>query len=377
MTGAMSSSPVLHVLDDTCDASTLQAVGALRARLGKADLHPLCGIHGEAARRQGEYLNEPVAAAPLRLGGWFHFAPRIGALATQSGARVIHAWGASALAAAAALPGAVQRVVTVIDPADARSVARVLLAATTQVTVVAATQVIRARLLAAGVAPQRVVVIRGPADFKAVNTAQNSELRASVAPGDGPVVLMHGPASRDGGQYYGLWAVAIVRQIHRNLRVILPYSSHETKRLLRFVRSIGVEAMVIVPDRKLTWPQLAACADVFLAPAREEICVEPLASAMAARLVIVGSAVRSIAEMIADRSNGLLVKRADPKLLAARLLTALEDSALARTVTETARAQAYEVFSLRQYADNYETLYDNLRAGRLPGEGISDSAMVA
>ncbi len=377
MTRSMSSSPVLHVLDGTCDASTLQAVGALRARLGGADLHPLCGIHGEAARRQGEFLNEPVAAAPLRLGRWFHYAARLNHLASRCGAGLVHAWGQSALAAAAAIPGAVPRVVTVLDPAQTRDFARVMLAAPTQVAVVAATQVIRTRLLTAGVAPQHVVVIRGPADFKAVNAAQNSELRASVAPGDGPVVLMHGPASRGGGQYYGLWAAAIVRQIHRNLRVILPYESHETKRLLRFVRSIGVEAMVIAPDRRLTWPQLAACADVFLAPAREEICVEPLASAMAARLVIVGSAVRSIAEMIADRSNGLLVKRADPKLLSAQLLTAIEDTALARTVTDTARAQAYEVFSLRQYADNYEKLYDNVRSGRLPGEGISDSAMVA
>jgi len=373
----MSTPPVLHVLDDTCDVTTLQAVGALRARLGGADLHPLCCIHGESARRQAEYLNEPVAATPLRLGRWFHYAPRLNQLASRCGAGIVHAWGESALAAAAAIPGAGPRVVTVLDPAEARSVARVVLAAPTQVVVAAATQVIRSRLLTAGVAPTRVVVNRGPADFKAVNAAQNSELRASIAPGDGPVVLMHGPASRDGGQYYGLWAAAIVRQIHRNLRVILPYESHETKRLLRFVRSIGVEAMVIVPGDRLTWPQLAACADVFLAPARGEVCVEPLASAMAARLVIVGSAVRSIAEMIADRSNGLLVKRAEPKLLAARLLTAIEDSALARTVTDTARAQAYEVFSLRQYADNYERLYDNLRSGRPPGDGINDSAMVA
>lgn len=368
---------VLHVLDGRCDESTLQTLASLRARLGGAALHPMCGIDGVAAQWQAEFLNEPVAAAPLRLGGWFHYAPRLNRLVSQCGAGVIHAWGASALAAAVALPGALPRVVTVLDPAEAQRVARVVLAAPTQVAVVAATQVIRSRLLTAGVAPQRVVVIRGPADFKAVNASQNSGLRASIAPGDGPVVLMHGPASRDGGQYYGLWAAAIIRQIHRNLRVILPYSSHETRRLLRFVRSIGIQEMVIIPDRRQTWPQLAACADIFLAPAREEICVEPLASAMAARLVIVGSAVRSIAEMIADRSNGLLVKRSDPKLLAARLLTAIEDHSLARTVTDTARAQAYEVFSLRQYADHCERLYDNLRSGREPGDGIIDSAMVA
>lgn len=355
----------------------MQTLAALRARLGGPASHPLCGIDGAAARWQAEFLGESVVAAPLRLGGWFHYAPRLNRLVSQCGAGVIHAWGASALAAAAALPGAVPRIVTVLDPAEAQRVARVVLAAPTQVAVVAATQVIRTRVLMAGVAPQRTVVIRGPADFRAINAAQNSDLRAAVAPGDGPVVLMHGPASRDGGQYYGLWAAAIIRQIHRNLRVILPYSSRETRRLLRFVRSIGVEAMVIVPDRRLTWPQLAACADVFLVPAQDEVCVEPLASAMAARLVIVGSAVRSIAEMIADRSNGLLVKRADPKLLAARLLTAIEDAALARTVTDTARAQAYEVFSLRRHADGYERLYDNLRTGRTPGEGITDSAMVA
>ena len=80
---------------------------------------------------------------------------------------------------------------------------------------------------------------------------------------------------------------------------------------------------------------------------------------------------------IADRSNGLLCKNADAKLLASRILTALEDKALRDRLTETARGQAYEVFGIRAFVDNYQQLYANVLDGRKAGQDVSDTAMVA
>jgi glycosyltransferase involved in cell wall biosynthesis len=235
----------------------------------------------------------------------------------------------------------------------------------------------RARLVAAGLSPGRVAVIRGAVDFAQINQTRRSDVRQRLVGSAGPVALMHGPPTRAGGQFFGLWAAAIVSQVRPDLRVILPYASQESRRLRRFVRAIGMPDLLVVPDPDETWPHLLGAADVFVCPAVGEINTEPLAWAMAAGVPIVGSAVRSVAELIADRHNGLLSKPAVPRLLAGRWLAAIEDGDLVRRITDVARGQAFEVFGLRNFCDHYARLYENLLAGRDVGDGIRDTAMVA
>ncbi len=223
----------------------------------------------------------------------------------------------------------------------------------------------------------RIVVIRGPADFAAINQMRQRNLRSEIVGEDGPVLLLSGPASREGGQFMGLWAAAIVAQVYPRLRVIAPYDSKERRRLVRFVEQIQMASMLICPDDRLTWPELVTCADAFVTPAVKETCTEPLSVAMAGGLVVVGSAVRSVAEIVADRHNGLLCKPGKPKLLAARILTALEDAALIKQVTDTARGQAYDVFSVRAFVENYLHVYENLVGGKPLDQSVSDRAMIA
>ena len=192
-----------------------------------------------------------------------------------------------------------------------------------------------------------------------------------------PVILLSGPASRGGGQYFGIWAVAIVRQIHKRVKVILPYEGRESDRLRRFVRQIGMADMLIAPGHDLTWAQLVSCANLFLAPATDEICIEPIAWAMAAGLPVVGTAVRTICELLADKHNGLLCRPGQPKALAGRILMALEETSLARRTADVGRAQAYEVFGIRAFADHYLRAYENARDGVNLDAGIVDTAMVA
>jgi hypothetical protein len=61
--------------------------------------------------------------------------------------------------------------------------------------------------------------------------------------------------------------------------------------------------------------------------------------------------------------------------MAAKIAALLEDSVALAKVRETARAQAFEVFSVRRYADQCARLYDNLLAGRAVSDGIADAAM--
>ena len=127
---------------------------------------------------------------------------------------------------------------------------------------------------------------------------------------------------------------------------------------------------------------------------------------MASQTLVIGSAVHAVAELISSNLNGLLFKQTPGKSMAPgvsqRLGQALfgregsplversaevdpppiggsapADRALRAKLTETARGHAYEVFGLRRCVDQHVRLYENVIRGVSPGEGITDSAVVA
>lgn len=228
-----------------------------------------------------------------------------------------------------------------------------------------------------GVRPERIVVVRGPVDFAAINAARRAGARrAFISDKEGPLILTSGPASRGGGQFQVAWAAAILQQIHPHARFITPFDSPERDRARRLLDAAKTGAMWVEAPAEWGWAELVAAADVFVDAADASGPTEPIAWAMAAGAPIVGTAIRSITELIADHHNGLLVRDNAPRGLAAAMLTLLEDVDLRRTLTETARGQAYEVFSARAYADNMARVYENAAERRSPGEGVRDMAMV-
>ncbi len=368
---------ILHVIDGVSDETALQSLETLRARLTGDDIrHTFFSIATEPRSRAANWIHAPIALAPRLLPTQFlnySSALRSGA----ETASIIHAWGIeAAVMARATMPNA-PLVLSVFDPARTTEVARWMRSFAIGATIIAGSQLIQSQLLASGVPPEQIVVVRGAVDFAAINTARRENIRSSVVGHRKPVILLAGPPSRGAGQEVGIWASAIIQHLHRDLTVLLPYDSRESLRMLRWACTLPAPKMVVKPDARFSWAQLVTCADVFLQPAQIEVCIEPLAYAMAGGLPIVATAIRSIAEMIADRHNGLLVKNDAPRLVASRLLTALEDTAQARQVAETARGQAFKVFGLRDFADNHRQVYENLIANRPASDGVRDTAMVA
>ncbi|MBN2560739.1 MAG: glycosyltransferase family 4 protein [Phycisphaerae bacterium] len=368
---------VLHVIDASCDETGLQVLRVLRARWpGDGCRHAVCSIDGLAAERTAYHWGEDILRAQRRL-RMLNWAPQLPAIASRTKARLLHAWGIEAAAACSTLLPDLPLILTLLNPGATRNAARWLRSFPTDATVVAGNQATRRRLIGAGMAPERVVVVRGPVDFGAINLARRQNIRQSVVGEAKPVILLQGPASQEGGQYYGIWAGAVLKQVHGDLRVVMPYDSHEGRRLERFARSTRIRNLLTVPDARLTWPQLVTCADVFVVPAVDDVCTEPIAMAMAAGLVVVGSAVRSVAELIANERSGLLCKAGEPRAMAGLILKAIEDDDLRRRLAETARARVYEACGMRAFVDDYARLYENVLSGRMPGDGVRDTAAVA
>lgn len=368
---------VLHILDAACGETQLHRLLALHDALpDRQSAHSLLSLDGPAANRAARFLGFAVPALPRRLPP-LKWAPGLRTSVDNAALAILHAWGVEAAGVCASQLPDLPLVLTLLRPEVLPHAARWIRSFPTDATVIVDSQTARAALIASGIVPERVVVIRFPADFAAINQARSQDLRRDVVGDASPVLLMPGPPSRAGGQYFGLWAAAIVKQIHRRLRVLMPYDSPESRRLGRFVRQIGMPDLLAVPNARLTYPQLAACADLFLVPAAEETCVDPIAVALAAGLPVVGAAVRSVAELIADHQTGLLCKPRQPRRLAARILTAIEDHGLRRRLADAARAHAYESLSPHAFIENHERLYDNILRGRLPADGIRDPLIAA
>lgn len=370
---------ILHVIDRTCDETQAQVLDALCAHSGKGGIeHCVCSIDGPMRQRLSRHVSARIEHAEARgIGAMRWWSPMLPSVAAKCRAELLHCWGVEAAASCSTRLPELPLVLTLLNPDDGRDAAAWLRSFPTDATVVTGTQTAAARLIGAGVKRERVAVIRGGVDFGAINQARDAGIRGQVVGDADPVLLVGGPPSESGGQYYGVWAAAVMLQVFPKLRIVMPYASRESLRLERFGEAVKMSGMIVVPDPSLTWPQLVACADVFLAPAVDEIATEPLAIAMAAGLPIVAAAVRSVAELIADGQNGLLYRPDQPRKIAQRVLKAIGDVELRRKLGGTAKAQAFEVFGLRAFRDNYARLYENVLAGRYPADGVPDSMQAA
>ncbi len=158
--------------------------------------------------------------------------------------------------------------------------------------------------------------------------------------GHRPILLCPGPPSREGGQYYAVWAAALLQQLHPNVRLIVPGHSTERARLERFVRSFRLpDILVCPPDGWATEPFLAV-ADVFVVPAIRETPVDSIHHAMTAGVPVVACDLPGIRRFVEDGVSGLLVPAGKPARLAGAILRLIEDQALRRQIVTSALAHA-------------------------------------
>lgn len=369
---------LLHVVDAGADEFRLQSLRVLLDRLPADEFSQrVAATDGRAALRARDVLGREILRAERRLWIGSSSGPRLRAICREHGVDVIHAWGLEALAACSSATEGRQAVASGIPLRDTERAARWLRQMSVRPAVIASGQVGRARLLQSGVEPGCVAVVRGAVDFGLINRARERDVRGAMGRPAGPVVLLSGPVRRGDGSYETVWACAMLQRLFAGIRVVMPYGGSEAERLARLARASLTPMVPVMPGERYRWPELLTGADMLIvAPDGEAEC-EPIAWAMAAGVPVIGAARRSIAELIADRSNGLLCRTNTPRALASAILRLHEDAALRRKIVEVARGQAYEVFGVRGYVDSVKCVYANVMAGRGAADGVSDAAMMA
>ncbi|MCH7813422.1 MAG: glycosyltransferase family 4 protein [Planctomycetes bacterium] len=368
---------ILHLIDSTADWQHRVALGQLLDRLGPERFE--CRLAATDVRAGAEVSPADREVRPFRrlLGIDALAAPALRSYLSGAGIDLIHAWGVSAAVTAAAAASATPLVVELFDPAvcvaEARRIRSVFKPG--GLALICSSQTVRRRLIENGIAPEAAVVIRPGVDFALINAARKRDLRGKLGLNrDHRVVLVPAPVVRPGGHFTCYWAAVVRLLIEPGLRLILPGRSPEQARLVRLARGHGFEHLLTCPGDAVNYEELVAAADLMITAPQGDYPTTALAWAMAAGVPVLGTAVYGIAELIAHRHNGLLVKPEAPRPTALRL-AALFDHDDLTGLADAARSQAYEVFGLRRCVDQHADLYENLLAGRTPGEGIDDSAV--
>ncbi|MFQ5491911.1 MAG: glycosyltransferase [Phycisphaerae bacterium] len=308
-------------------------------------------------------------------------APRLVDRIERDNIGLIHAWGVQAAVVAAQAGTPAPIVVELFDPGvsdlDSKKLRSIMPIARLALACTSGT--VQRRLVEKGVAADRCVVIRPGVDFARINAARKRPLRQALnVDEDARVFLTAEPATRGGGQMAAFWSLG-VRSFLKTPQaevLIVPGCSVEQARIARLARQLKLGACLRCPGTAVPFEDLIAVADGLLLPSSSDVPTTAIAWAMAAGAPVVGSAVFATAELIAHKHNGLLIKPAPVRSMALKLAALLDDCDTLIRLADTARGQAFEVFSIRRYVDQHTRLYDNLLVNQCPAEGITDAALV-
>ena len=366
---------VVHLFDESAGWEQRVAVTQLLDRLSRDDFNQtLATLHpaGGSALRS---LDVAIHAFPLLAGVDALVSPLVERFASRRNVDLIHAWGprAATVAAAAGRP----TVVELFDPLHAtRHIKRLrAIARTIGFAVICTSQWARRRLIEGGLPPNLCVVVRPAIDFALVNASRRTTLREALGVSAGDfVAITPEPATRNGGHLQAYGAAALLRSANHNIRLIISGHSREQRRIARLDRTTPKPRTLVSPGYAYPFEQLLPAADALIVPSRGDTSTTAIAWAMASNVAVIGTAVHSVAELIANKLNGLLFKQTPGKDMAPAIAKLLLDRESQEKTKEVARGQAYEVFGLRRCIEQHVKVYENVLSGVAPGEGIIDSA---
>jgi len=368
---------ICHLWDGECGWEQRVALNQLLSRSGGDVSHEIAALDSTGRKSLGA-MDRTVHSVP-HFNPWPMLAsPWLNRFADERRIDVFHVRSARAAYVAASTNAAC--VVEMSDPRLAMKSARLYrtLAETGRCAFVGASGTVRRRWIEGGVPADRCVVIRPGVEFHPFTRANRERIRRAldIGPTDF-VVTTPAPVDRAQGAFDAYCAAAMLHFNDQRLRMLLPGSTSETLRIRRFARSLNSNLTLLLAGGDISLDEALCAADVLIAAPREDVSTAPIARAMAANVAVIGAAVPAVAEIITHKVNGLLFKQVADRRPVPVLARLLGDRESLLRYREAARGQAYEVFSVRRYVDQFTRLYQNLTCGAPLEEGITDTARIS
>ena len=220
-------------------------------------------------------------------------------------------------------------------------------------------------LVACGVGVPRGVHIQG-VDFGRIKR-RNPQIRDALGLNPNQrVLLASGESTRGANHRLAAWAVAILAAMDESWKLILWGRGTQADAVKTFSHQVYRGQMMVVAEdgpRRVEYEELLAAADMVLNTARAAVATLPIAMAMAAAVPIVSTVTYSVSELLEDRHNSLLVPRPSARMLAQRITEMHGDGGLKWRLTDMARTEAYDYFSLTRFLEQWRGVYRQCAAG--------------
>jgi glycosyltransferase involved in cell wall biosynthesis len=277
-------------------------------------------------------------------------------------ADILHAWGLKSLTAAALtrVPRLLFTPTDVPTPRQIRWLRAIL--NYRDLHVICPTSTLRRALIERGIPLERCHLIRPGVDFSRLKPKTDRSLRAALGFEEADqVILAVGESTPAADHRQAVWAGTIINVLDRKTRMILWGRGPLAPDAARFAANLGQPKMLRLAERNLgrslDFEDLLPAADMAVVSATGPVATLPIAITMAAGVPIVAAVTSTVSELLEDRHTALMVPPAVPRLLALRILQMREDAQLRWQLTDTARTEAYEYFSLTRFLQQYREIY--------------------
>lgn len=228
--------------------------------------------------------------------------------------------------------------------------------------VVAISEEVRRRLVAAGVREQRISLIRSGVEppVGLPGPAGRAAARQRFGLGDELAVGVVAALERRKGHDVLLRAIAGLRG-QPPIRCLVCGDGSQRAALERLAQDLGIASCVRFLGEQRQVADVLAALDVFVMPSRHEGLGVAVLEAMAMGLPVVASAVGGIPEAVDAGHTGLLVPVEDATALGAAIDELARDLERARGMGVAGRARVLEKFSMDAMASGYQRLYEGLK----------------
>jgi hypothetical protein len=295
---------------------------------------------------------------------------------------LVHAWGMSALAAVAVWPFRHVLFTPTRFPTRRQIGWIRAIAEYREVNVICPTTTMRRALVQRGVPVGRCHLIRPGVEFGRIKRRRDRELRAALGLDDShQVLLAPGESTREADHREAAWAAAILNVLDHRTRLLLWGRGALARSVQRFAAKLGQPEMTILAEsrlgRRVEFEELLAAADMPLISASGPVPVLAICACMAAGLPIAGTVSPTVAELLEDRHTALMTRGGVPRVLAQRILELRQDSRMQWSLSDMARTEAYDYFSLTRFLEQHRVVYRQASAGmkvevpeQAPGAGL-------
>jgi glycosyltransferase involved in cell wall biosynthesis len=210
----------------------------------------------------------------------------------------------------------------------------------------------------AGMAPERIAVIRNGAPIT-VSSADRAAVRAALGlDQDSKIVLTVARYTEQKDHRMLLDAIPAILASEPRARFVWVGTGPLHDVLINAVRRQGLDRHVLFLGQRDDVPVLMGAADILTLPSRFEGLPLVVLEAMAAGMPVVATRVCGTEEAVRHRVTGLLVEPGWPAELAAALIAVLKNPAWAAQLGKRGRIRAQRCFSTERMARATLALYD-------------------